>query len=225
MKNNNLTPIMLTPQPQMRDRVFEKLRQAIITGELQPGERLVERTLAEQLGVSRTPVREAISMLELEGLLTYLPKTGAVVSRVSDAEVLEIYQIRAVLEGLAARLAAENITGDGAKKLIAKLETIEKAVQQGDTSALEQAHQEFNDIIYRAAASPRLYNMITTLVDYVRCYTKVGYSQPGRIKAASQEHRQLVDAIVAQNGPQAEGLARDHINNSKQAYFQTLAKR
>lgn len=225
MKDASLTPIKLMPHPQMRDQVFEKLRQAIITGELEPGERLVERTLAEQLGVSRTPVREAIRMLELEGLITFLPKLGAVVAQVSDSEVLEIYQIRSVLEGLAARLAAKNITPDDAKKLMTTLANIDQAAEQQDLTKLEQEHQQFNDIIYQAADSPRLYSMITTLVDHVRCYAKVGYSQPGRIMAANQEHRLLAEAITSNDSSLAENIAREHIDNSKKAYFQKLAQR
>ena len=225
MTNGSLTPIRLMPHPQMRDQVFEKLRKAIITGELEPGERLVERTLAEQLGVSRTPVREAIRMLELEGLITYLPKLGAVVAQVSNSEVLEIYRIRAVLEGLAARMAAENITPNATTKLMNKLKEIEKVAQQRDLTKLEQVHQQFNDTIYQAAGSPRLYDMITTLVDHILCYTKVGYSQPGRIMEATQEHRRLAEAIKGKNGALAEQVAREHIDNSRRAYFQTLAVR
>lgn len=225
MKSSGLTPIEPINHPQMRDQVFEKLRQAIINGDLKPGERLVERTLAEQLGVSRTPVREAIRMLELEGLITFQPKLGAVVSRVSDSEVIEIYRIRAVLEGLAARMAAENITPDGIEKLMNKLKEMEKAAEERDIIQLEKFHRQFNDIIYQAANSPRLYSMISTLVDHIQLYTKVGYSQPKRIEEASKEHRQLAEAIVQKNKDLAEHAARKHIDNSRRAYFQKMANR
>lgn len=219
MKETSLTPVKLLPHPQMRDHVFKKLRRAIITGELKPGERLVERTLAEQLGVSRTPVREAIRMLELEGLISHSPKLGAVVARVSAAEVLEIYRIRSVLEGLAAHMAAENITPADANKLMQTLERIESAAQQRDLTRLEQEHRQFNDIIYRAAGSPRLYSMITTLADHIQRHVHVGYSQPKRIEEATREHRRLAEAIKAQNSPLAEQVAREHIDNSRKAYF------
>lgn len=223
MQDGSLTPIKLEHQPQMRDQVFEKIRQAIIAGKLKPGQRLVERTLAEQLGVSRTPIREALRMLELEGLISYLPKLGAVVAQVSDAEVLEIYRIRAVLEGLAARMAAERITPEIVNKLMKKLIDIEGAARQRDLARLEREHRQFNDIIYRAAGSVRLYDMITTLVDHIHRYTKVGYSLPGRIEEATREHRRLAEAIKGKNGALAEQMAREHIDNSRKAYFQTLA--
>ncbi|TYO95979.1 GntR family transcriptional regulator [Desulfallas thermosapovorans] len=219
MKDTSLTPVKLLPHPQTRDHVFQKLRRAIITGELKPGQRLVERTLAEQLGVSRTPVREAIRMLELEGLISHLPKLGAVVARVSDAEVLEIYRIRSVLEGLAAHMAAENITPADADKMMQALERIESAAQQRDLTRLEKEHRQFNDIIYRAAGSPRLYGMITTLVDHIQRHVHVGYNQPKRIEEATREHRRLAEAIKARNGPLAEQIAREHIDNSRKAYF------
>ncbi|AGL00252.1 GntR family transcriptional regulator [Desulfoscipio gibsoniae] len=225
MKDSSLTPVKLMPHPQIRDQVFQKLRRAIITGELKPNERLVERTLAEQLGVSRTPIREAIRMLELEGLISYLPKLGAVVTQVSNEEVLEIYRIRSVLEGLAARMAAENITPAATNELMKTLGELERAAEQRDLTGLEQEHRQFNDIIYQAAGSPRLYGMITTLVDHIQRYARVGYSQPQRIEEATREHRRLAEAIKAQNGALAEQVAREHIDNSRKAYFQTLANR
>ncbi len=220
-----LGPIESEPQPQIRDKVYERLRSAILSGALEPGERLVERKLAELLGVSRTPVREAIRMLELEGLVTHLPRVGAVVAQVSDSEVLEIYRIRAVLEGLAARMAAEKITPEQLNKLAELVQIFEENAKQGNLERLEEAHREFNDLIYRAAGSSRLYSMITTLVEHIDRYTRVGYCHPGRIAEATLEHRQLVEAIRMRDGALAEQVAREHIDNSRRAYFIEAAKK
>lgn len=223
----NLQPLEYEAKPQIRDKVYERLRQAILTGKLQPGHRLVERKLAEQLGVSRTPVREAIRMLELEGLVSHLPRVGSVVAQVTDLEVLEIYRIRAVLEGLAARMAAENIKPDQLQRLTELLDSIDKYADETnlDLDLLSIIHREFNDVIYKAAHSPRLYGMITSLVDYIDRYTRVGYCHPGRIKEATREHHQLVEAIKLRDGGLAEKVAREHIDNSRRAYFSEVAQK
>lgn len=219
-----LMPVETVPQPQVRDKVYEQLRQAILGGRLTPGERLIERKLADFLGVSRTPVREAIRMLELEGLVAHLPRGGTVVAQVTDLEVLEIYRIRAVLEGLAARMAAEKIKPEQLQQLVSLLKDIEEYASEGDLENLEKAHQQFNDLVYKAADSQRLYAMITTLVDHISRYTRVGYCHPGRIEEATREHRLLVEAIKIRDGSLAERVAREHIDNSRRAYFNEVAQ-
>ncbi len=224
MHEEDLKPIVDEQRFQVRDKVYERLRQAIFKGVLKPGERLVERKLAERLGVSRTPVREAIRMLEYEKLVYHKPHVGAVVAEIKDSEVLEIYRIRAVLEGLAARMAAEKIT----PSRIEQLEVLYKLLEQYAAEApekLDDVHRQFNDMIYKAADSPRLYNMITTLVDYVIRFAGVGYANPDRVKEANCEHRRLLEAIKLRDGDLAERVAREHIENSKRAYFYTLAKK
>ncbi|RYD01585.1 hypothetical protein N752_28840 [Desulforamulus aquiferis] len=173
--------------------------------------------------MSRTPVREAIRMLELEGLVAHLPRVGCVVSQVTDSEVLDIYRIRAVLEGLAARMAAEKITEVQLQQLIKYIEAIEELSKDKYFEKLEKIHQDYNDLIYRAADSNRLYGMITTLVDHITRYTRVGYCHPGRVEEATREHRQLVEAIKIRDGALAERIAREHIDNSRRAYFNEIA--
>lgn len=206
-------------QAQVRDRVYQKLRQAVLEGTLTPGERLIERKLAQQLKVSRTPVREAIRILEREGLVYHLPRVGATVARMDEQEVNETYRIRAVLEGLATRMAAERIEPSQLHELTKLLDLIEAYSSQENLEKLEKIHWEFNDLIYRAAGSPRLYDMITSLADYIAIYVRFGYAQPGRIAEATREHRQLVEAIKLRDGDLAERVAREHINNSRHAYF------
>ncbi|MEG6616643.1 GntR family transcriptional regulator [Peptococcaceae bacterium 1198_IL3148] len=219
-----LKPIIDEPQSQVRDKVYQQLRRAIFDGALQPGERLIERKLAQIFGVSRTPVREAIRMLELAGLVYHLPRIGVVVTEINQSEVLEIYRIRAVLEGLAARMAAERISPDQLAQLEKLLRSIEESFKRKELDSLEKFHRQFNDLIYKAAGSARLYDMITTLLDYVVRYARVGYSKPGRIEEANKEHRRLLEALKLKDGDLAERLAREHIENSKKAYFSTLDK-
>ncbi|ACV63515.1 transcriptional regulator, GntR family [Desulfofarcimen acetoxidans DSM 771] len=221
----DLKPVEIETSFQVRDKVYNRLREAILAGGLKPGERLVERKLADQLNVSRTPVREAVRMLELEGLVSHLPRVGAVVAQVNDLEVLEIYRIRAVLEGLAARMAAERINPEQLRELVELLNDIEKFAREVDLKRLESVHLEFNDLIYKSADSPRLYSMIMTLTDHISRCVRVGYCYPGRVAAATLEHRQLVEAIKLRDGDLAERIAREHIDNSRQAYFSEMAQK
>lgn len=218
-----LKPLDLDSYQPVRREVYHALREAILTGKLKPGERMVERNLARQLGVSRTPVREAIRKLELEGLVEHIPRRGVVVARISKKEAWEIYSIRAVLEGLAARLAAENITLKQLERLEELVKGMEEARAQKDTEELQRLHMEYNELIYQAAESPRLHQMIINLVEYIVGFTKVGYAVPGRIHAATREHRELLEALKARDAERAETLARQHIENSRQAYFAQLA--
>jgi len=223
-ENFVLQPIINEPLPQVRNLVYQRLRRAILDGQLKPESRLIERKLAEQLGVSRTPVREAIRMLELEGLVSDNPKSGAVVARINVKEVFEIYRIRAVLEGLAARMAAENINREELERLSELVARMEQLSQQGEIDDLGRVHQEFNDLIYRAAGSPRLYSMITSLVESVNRYIRVGYCFPGRVAEATAEHLQLVEALRGHDGELAEQVAREHIENSRRAYVNEINK-
>lgn len=215
--NSYLKPIKIAQQ--VRNEVYEQLRQAILKNRLKPGNRLIERKIAEQLGVSRTPVREAIRMLEREGLVCHIPRSGAVVARLSDKEVLEVYRIRAVLEGLAARMAAEKIKPEQLQHLNRLLKQIEQSAADNSLDDLEQVHRKFNDLIYRAAGSPRLYGMINFLVDFTDRFAPVSFCRPGRIEETTGEHRQLVEAIKLRDGDLAERIAREHIDNSRRAYF------
>ncbi|AEG61679.1 GntR family transcriptional regulator [Desulforamulus ruminis] len=218
-----LTPVEIEIQPQVRDKVYKRLRQAIVEGRLKPGERLIERKFAQLLGVSRTPVREAIRILESEGLVVNLPRVGAVVAQVTDTEVMEVYRIRAVLEGLAARMAAEKIKPEEMNALTGRLEAIEQLALKKRLGELEGVHLEFHKVIYQAACSPRLYEMIISLIDYITRYTRVGYCHPGRLEEATREHRQLLEAIKRKDGVLAERVAREHIDNSRRAYFSEMA--
>lgn len=220
-----LEPIDLQNYQPVRQEAYNALREAILTGRLEPGTRLVERKIAKQLGVSRTPVREAIRKLELEGLVEHLPRRGVVVARMSVREAWEVYSIRAVLEGLAARLAAERINPMQLKKLNELVNAMEKACDEENYAKLQELHLEFNSIICKAAESPRLHQMIDNLVDYIVGFTKIGYSVPGRTRAATREHRELLEALMNGDGEKAEKIARQHIENSRQAYFMQLALR
>jgi DNA-binding GntR family transcriptional regulator len=210
-----LEPVQTREYSPIREEVFTMLRQAILTGKLQPGDRLVERELAEQLGVSRTPVREALRKLELENLVTHIPRKGVVVSEISKRDVIEIFDIRASLEGLASNLAAQKATSEEIKKLNEMVQAMETAANNKDVDSLNEIHDQFHKQLIIIADSPRLKQMINSLSDYINRFTKAGYAIPGRSSAAMQEHRELMESIEARDSLRAQSIAASHIMNSK----------
>ncbi len=183
----------------------------------------MERKIAERLGVSRTPVREALRKLELEGLVKHVPGKGVAVARPSAKDAWDIYNIRAVLEGLAARLAAKNITQEELESLEKMVQEMEEAVEARDTEKLASLHMKFHEAIYRAAGSPRLHSLLANLVDYIVGFTRIGYAVPGRVREATEEHRAIFEAIKRNDPYEAEQLSRKHVERSCDAYFVHLA--
>lgn len=210
-----LEPVQTREYSPIREEVFAMLRQAILSGKLQPGDRLVERELAEQLGVSRTPVREALRKLELEHLVTHIPRKGVVVSEISKKDVVEIFDIRASLEGLASSLVAEKAIVEDVQKLYDMVQDMEEAATAQDVDKLNELHDEFHKELFAIAESPRLVQMINTMSDYINRFTKAGYSIPGRSSAAMQEHKDLLSAIEAKDADSARTIAEEHIMKSK----------
>lgn len=223
MEEPRLIPIKLDTYKPLREMVFESLREAIIQGRLKPGERLMEIQLAEEMGVSRTPVREAIRKLELEGFVVMVPRKGAYVAGISVKDIVDVFEVRAALEGLAAGLAAERITEE-------ELEELERAlvktyeVSSYDLEALVETDTKFHELIYRASRNERLAQIITNLADQIQRFRTTSLSQPGRTKHALEEHKQIVEAISERNVELAQTLAREHIENAEQSLLNALGE-
>ena len=215
-----LTPIKFDNMGHIRDSVFSILRNAILNGKLEPDERLVERDIAEQLGISRTPVREAIRQLELERLVTHIPRKGVVVAGFSKADVLEITAIRTVLEGLICNVAAVKIR----ERDLERLELITRQMQdensKGNFKKVNQLNNRFHDIIYRAAESPRLYDLLSTLREYINRFAQVAYTKPGRVEEVLVEHKAIVEALSNHDSHEAEETAKRHVEKSSKAYME-----
>lgn len=160
MKDTNLNVNEYLP---LRDVVFNTLRQAIITGEFAPGERLMEISLANRLGVSRTPVREAIRKLELEGLVIMIPRKGAQVAKITEKNLRDVIEIRTVLEEFATVLACERITQDGVIKLRQAHEDFIHAVEKGNILDIANKDEAFHDTIFQATNNDRLISIINNL--------------------------------------------------------------
>ena len=219
-KEKRLVPIVLDGYKPLRDVVFETLRDAIITQVLKPGERLMEIQLADEMGVSRTPVREAIRKLELEGLVVMVPRKGAYVAGVSMKDIHEVYEVRAALEMLAVTLAAERITDEELDALERQVLKESEAEATGDENTLDNIiyiDSTFHDIIYQAAHNQRLVQFVNILQEQLQRFRAASLSRPGRSKTALDEHKQIVEALAERNGELASKLAKEHIENAENA--------
>lgn len=217
-----LIPVTLDNYKPLREIVFEALREAIINGTLKPGERLMEIQLAEEMGVSRTPVREAIRKLELEGFLVMIPRKGAYVAGLSMKDIADVFEIRGALEGLAAGLAAERITEEEMEELERLLVKIGECIQSDDLNAVIEQDTEFHDVLYKATRNEKLGLIISNLREQIQRYRTASLSSPGRTKIALEEHKQIVEALSERDVEKAQRLAREHIENAENSMLAIL---
>ena len=215
MDRQPLVPIKLDNYKPLRELVFESLREAIIAAKLRPGERMMEIQMAEEMGVSRTPVREAIRKLELEGLVVMVPRKGAYVAGLSLKDMVEVFEIRGALEGLAAELAAERATDEELEELERYLVKIAEEIESGDLSRVVETDTDFHTLMYKASRNSRLSQIINNLREQIQRFRTTSLSYPGRMKIALEEHRKIVEAISVRDGELARKMAQDHIENAE----------
>lgn len=199
----------------LRDKVFNALREAILNGSLKPGQSLIETKLAEEMGVSRTPIREAIRKLELEGLVSSVPNKGVIVKGISVQDVNDIYTIRHCLEGLAARWAVMRITREELGKLEENMDLMEFYTRRNDLAQVNTKNSEFHEIIFRATKSKPLRQILSSLQEHVQRARTASLRVPGRAEKALQEHRAILDAFQRRDVEAAEHLITEHIKNSR----------
>jgi DNA-binding GntR family transcriptional regulator len=198
----------------LRDRAYDDIREAILTGALRPGDRIKERDVAAQMGISTTPVKEALRRLEQEGLVVSQPRRGAVVGPLVLTPPAEILQIRADLEGYAARLAAEKMSAGQKAVLMRELEALESlAVDSADDRALvAEATSAFHHSIRHGADNVFLERFLSTLAPFDRTIRIKSTLDPDEWTLDRAEHRSIVDAIVAGDGEAAERVMHEHIH-------------
>jgi DNA-binding GntR family transcriptional regulator len=192
------------------DAVYRVLRRSIINGDLPPGERLRSDALANKIKVSRTPVREALRKLESEGLVTQSGRTGLVVRELTETDLTEVFYVREALEGMAARLAAQNATPSEIAELRELLEDMEAVSGRGDVSVLRDLTGEFHKLVCRASHNNRLLLSLTALLDHVRQDQFSTLYVGGRPAEAIKEHQTLLMAIETHDAEGAERAAREH---------------
>ena len=206
----------------LRDIVFEALREAILSGSLAPGERLMEIQLAEDMGVSRTPVREAIRKLELEGFVVMIPRKGTYVAGLSMKQMSEVFEVRAALEELAVDLSAERISDEELEQLEHLLISISDEMVKDDIETIVKLDEEFHDLLYKTARNSRLSSAINHLTEQMHRYRTASLSYPGRLKSALEEHRNIVEAIARRDGDAARKAAREHMDTAESSYIQAM---
>lgn len=219
---NRLSPIRLDSYQPLREVVCESLREAIRKGVLKPGERIMEIQLAEELGVSRTPVREAIRKLELEGYVIMMPRRGTYVATMSIRDINEIFEIRSSLESLSNGLAAERITDEELEHLQRLLVVIGGYIAEGNIDKIVETDIEFHDVIYHAARNSRLVGVISNLRDQLTRFRTLSMSYPGRLEATMDEHRAIVEAIAHGDVKAARKAAERHMENSERTLLEAM---
>lgn len=198
----------------LRVKVFTQLQNDILNGKYQPGESIIETKLSEEMGVSRTPIREAIRQLELEGLVQSIPNKGVFVQGVSAQDIEDIYTIRMMIEGLAARWATEKMTDEELVELKEALELEEFYTTKNDIQHLLQFDSRFHEIIFRASKSKPLMHTLSTFHHYVQRARNVSFSDPERARKVLEEHRAILQALMERDAEKAERLTTEHVRNA-----------
>jgi len=198
----------------LHSRVFNQIRNDILNGVYEPGDNLIETKLSEEMGVSRTPVREALRQLELEGLVQSVPNKGVTVKGVSEQDIQDIYTIRMLIEGLAARWAAEKITPSELEELKEAVELEEFYTKKNDYGHLLKFDTRFHDIIFRASKSMPLMHTLSTFHHYVQKARKLSMSSPRRAEEVLEEHKAILQAIIERDADKAERLTTEHVRNA-----------
>jgi len=198
-----------------RDRIgdwaYARTRDAILDGELEPGSRLSVPDLARRLGISRSPARESILRLLSEGLAEEIPHRGAFVSDITVDDLVDLYAVRAALEGLAARLAAGNIDPENRRALEKSLEVHRSAIDDGDRHEITEADMAFHHLLYRISDNPWLLDTLLRLQSLVRLGMRTTMTVPGSPGHALREHEGILAALIDQNPTEAERKARGHV--------------
>ena len=208
----------------LRDIVFESLKQAIIKGQLKPGERLMEVQLAEKLGVSRTPVREAIRKLELEGLLIMVPRKGAYVSDVSIKDIIDVLEVRASLEGLAAFLAAERMTDKELIVLKEKAKEFIDALEVKNVEMMIEKDAEFHEFLFKITKNEKLMMIADSLSKQLQRFRAIYMNEYDNFEHIIHEHKNIIESLINRDSEKASKYAQQHIEHLKNYLVNQLSE-
>jgi len=214
-----IEPIQYNDFRPVRELVLERLREAILNRTLKPGDRIVEAELAQVFNVSRTPVREALRVLEAEGLLRRIPRKGLFVRGITREDVVEIYSIRIALESLAVSIAVERITPVEISRLAKLVDQMKKYTESKESDKLFSVCQEFNDILVRASRMPRLIKLVKVYMEYLEQFRAISMAKHERQVAALREHEEILRAVVNRNPQEAEMAVKRHLQGALEAFL------
>lgn len=209
-------------KPHLSKTAYARVREAILRGDFTPGDRILEDEVAQRLNISRTPVREALRRLEDEGLLIHQPHRGMTVAKLDYQMIVELFVVRDVLEGAAARMAARLASDTEIEVLQSIARRESDVVDSAEGMALH--NRRFHDTIYMMAHNRYLLKTLSALSDSLAVLSATSFSLPERRLAAMQEHRAIADAISARDPDRAEALARAHIHSAHRTRLQMLAE-
>ena len=209
----------------LRDVVFNTLRDAILTGKLVPGERLMENQLAEKLGVSRTPVREALRMLELENLVELVPRKGAQVLDMSEKDIINILEVRSALEGLATSVACKKMTKEDLQQLKNMEVDFEKAVADNDVEHFVDIDEDFHDLIFAATENDKLINIFRNLrIQLYRYRMAQAKNNETSMSTIVAHHRSIIRAIENHDAEEGAAIAQGHIKYQTESILRFVRK-
>lgn len=208
----------------LRDVVFYTLRRAILKGELEPGERLMEVALANKMGVSRTPIREAIRKLELEGLVVMIPRRGAEVARITERDLKDVLEVRECLECFAIELACERISKEEIAKLKEACKEFERSLDGADLTESAEKDVAFHDIIFEASHNARLIQMLNNLREQMYRYRLEYIKEKESHKQLIREHEEMVRALEERDKDAAASVVSNHIRYQERAILETIRK-
>ena len=206
----------------LRDLVFTTLRQAILKGELEPGERLMEIQLADKMGVSRTPIREAIRKLEKEGLVIMIPRRGAEVAGISKKMLKDVLEVRLTLEELAFKLAIEHDDGTLTDRLTAQQKSFEEGVRRGDILEMAENDENFHFMIYEAAGNDKLRELLYNLRENMYRYRMEYLKDENAHRQLIAEHAEMIRCIREKDVETGLKLVRQHIENQETAVLNKI---
>ena len=207
----------------LRERILSTIRAAIVNGEIRPGTRIMEPELAERFGISRTPIREAIRQLESEGLISVIPRKGAIVASISPQDISNFYELKMILEGHAARLAAKNLTENDLAKMETVNRQIEAASAKKNLSRVLDLQNEFHEIFLRACGNDKLLAIVQNLVMQFQ-RIRLMPAMLGRIKGSIRQHTEIIEAFRRKDAARAEELVRKNSLYGKNLLLRELAK-
>lgn len=204
----------VTDKYSLRGRVFNRIRENILSGKYKRGEELKETAIGTELGVSRTPVREALRQLELEGLVNLIPNKGAYVTGITAKDVKDIYQIRSLLEGLCAKWATELVTAEQLADLEEIIYLSEFHVNHEHYEQVLALDNKFHELLYKISGSKILDHVLSDFHHYVQRVRKITMASKDRAIKSNEEHKQIVEAMKLRDAHKAEALANHHIMNT-----------
>lgn len=206
----------------LRDVVFNTLRQAILTGELKPGERLMEIHLANKLGVSRTPIREAIRKLELEGLVIMIPRRGAEVAQITWKNLKDVLEVRRAIDVLAIELACDRMSAEELDELYRACEDFKEATKTQDARVIAKADVALHDLIVKSTRNDRLMQLVNTLSEQMYRYRFEYIKDASQHEKLVQEHKDMYQSILSKNKELAAQAVRKHIDNQEESIIKQL---